>query len=322
MTLLERAEAVWMVAAAAKSLQSCLTLFDPIDGSQSGSPIPGILQARTLVWVAISFSNAWRWKVKVKSLSRVRLLATPWAAAYLAPPSMGFSRQEYWSGVPLLLKIKSCLLRGFLSCPSGSRDLCHVDAYVCILRGSKEPWSESPGCWAQKCHLPAMISVCQYPWDIYPQPRPELQICGSSCFHAWFHGLPCVSLNFPGALPPWNWAHLSQRLYPQHLGFIRICNVTSISSWKSSLTLLHPLLVYILISCPFPAPLQCSPAISSSAYLSFTFSQQWKTWGSWLCLHYPIPSALSWHVFGHRMYLLTRLVTKCINEWINEWIIE
>ena len=188
MTLLERAEAVWMVAAAAKSLQSCLTLFDPIDGSQSGSPIPGILQARTLVWVAISFSNAWRWKVKVKSLSRVRLLATPWAAAYLAPPSMGFSRQEYWSGVPLLLKIKSCLLRGFLSCPSGSRDLCHVDAYVCILRGSKEPWSESPGCWAQKCHLPAMISVCQYPWDIYPQPRPELQICGSSCFQAWFCG--------------------------------------------------------------------------------------------------------------------------------------
>ena len=52
-------------------------------------------------WVAISFSNAWKWKVKVKSLSRVRLLATPQTAAYQAPPSMGFSRQEYWSGVPL-----------------------------------------------------------------------------------------------------------------------------------------------------------------------------------------------------------------------------
>ena len=64
-------------------------------------PIPGILQARTLEWVAISFSNAWKWKVKVKSLSRVRLLATSWTAAYQAPPSMGFSRQEYWSGVPL-----------------------------------------------------------------------------------------------------------------------------------------------------------------------------------------------------------------------------
>ena len=88
-------------AAAAKSLQSCLTLCDPIDGSPIGSPIPGILQARTLEWVAISFSNAWKWKVKVKSLSRVRLLATPWTAAFQAPPSMGFSRQEYWSGVPL-----------------------------------------------------------------------------------------------------------------------------------------------------------------------------------------------------------------------------
>ena len=89
-------------AAAAKSLQSCLTLCDPIDGSPPGSPVPGILQARTLEWVAISFSNAGKWKVKVKSLSRVRLLATPWTAAHQAPPSMGFSRQECWSGVPLL----------------------------------------------------------------------------------------------------------------------------------------------------------------------------------------------------------------------------
>ena len=84
-----------------KSLQSCLTLCDPIDGSLPGSPVPGILQARTLEWVAISFSSAWKWKVKVKSLSRVWLIATPWTAAYQAPPSMGFSRQEYWSGVPL-----------------------------------------------------------------------------------------------------------------------------------------------------------------------------------------------------------------------------
>jgi len=87
--------------AAAKSLQSCLTVCDPIDGSPQGSPVPGILQARTLEWVAISFSNAWKWKGKVKSLSRVQLLATPWSAAHQAPPSMGFSRQEYWSGVPL-----------------------------------------------------------------------------------------------------------------------------------------------------------------------------------------------------------------------------
>ena len=74
---------------------------DPIDGSPPAYPVPGILQARTLEWVAISFSNAGKWKVKVKSLSRVRLFATPWAAAHQAPPSMGFSRQEYWSGVPL-----------------------------------------------------------------------------------------------------------------------------------------------------------------------------------------------------------------------------
>ena len=85
----------------AKSLQSCPTLCDPIDRSPPGSAITGILQARILEWVAISFSNEWKRKVKVKSLSRVRLLATPWTAAHQAPLSMGFSRQEYWSGVPM-----------------------------------------------------------------------------------------------------------------------------------------------------------------------------------------------------------------------------
>ena len=89
-------------SAAAKLLQSCHTLCDPIDGSPPGSPAPGILQARVLEWVAISFSNAWKWKVKVKSLSRVRLFATPWTTAYQAPPPMGFSRQAYWSGLPLV----------------------------------------------------------------------------------------------------------------------------------------------------------------------------------------------------------------------------
>ena len=88
-------------AAVAKSFQSCLTLCDPIDSSPPGSAIPGILQARTLEWVAISLSNAWKWTVKVKSLSRVQLLATPWTAAYQAPLPMVFSRQEYWSGLPL-----------------------------------------------------------------------------------------------------------------------------------------------------------------------------------------------------------------------------
>ena len=88
-------------AAAAKSLQSCPTLCDPIDGNPPGSPVPGIVQVRTLEWVAIAFSNAWKWKVKGKSLSRVQLLVTPWTAAYQASPSMGFSRQEDLSGVPL-----------------------------------------------------------------------------------------------------------------------------------------------------------------------------------------------------------------------------
>ena len=87
--------------AAAKLLQLCPTLCDPKDGSPPGSPIAGILQARTLEWVVISFSNAWKWKVNVKTLSRIRLLATPWTAAYQAPLSMGFSGQEYWSGLSL-----------------------------------------------------------------------------------------------------------------------------------------------------------------------------------------------------------------------------
>ena len=98
-------------AAAAASLQSCPTLCNPRDSSPPGSPVPGILQARTLEWVAISFSNAWKWKVKVKSLSYVRLPATPWTAAYQAPPSTGFSRQEYWSGLPLP-SVRDSIFRG------------------------------------------------------------------------------------------------------------------------------------------------------------------------------------------------------------------
>ena len=106
-----------MIAATAKLLQSCPTLCDPIDGSPLGSRVSGIFQARTLEWVAISFSNAWKRKVKVKSLSPARLLATPWTATYQAPPSMGFSRQEYWSAVPLpspieWLVVTNCLHAG------------------------------------------------------------------------------------------------------------------------------------------------------------------------------------------------------------------
>ena len=106
---ISRVSFIWIpaAAAAAKSLQSSLTLCDPTDGSPPGSPIPGILQARTLEWVAISFSKAWKWKAKMKLLSRVRLLATPWTSAYQAPPSMEFSRREYWEWVAIALSDKS-----------------------------------------------------------------------------------------------------------------------------------------------------------------------------------------------------------------------
>ena len=95
-----------LTAAAAKSLQSCPTLCDPIDGSPPGSPVPWILQARTLEWGAISFSNAWKWEVKVNSLSRVQLLATPWTAAHQATLPMEFSRQETGVGCHCLLQTK------------------------------------------------------------------------------------------------------------------------------------------------------------------------------------------------------------------------
>ena len=105
-----------ILLAAAKSLQSCPTLCDPRDSSPWGSLVPGILHARTLEWVAISFSNAWKWKVKVKSLSRVWLLVTPWTAAHQVPPSMGFSRQECWSGCHRLLRTSCYTVHIFLYC--------------------------------------------------------------------------------------------------------------------------------------------------------------------------------------------------------------
>jgi len=118
--------------AAAKSLQSCPTLCNPIDGSPPGFPVPGILQERTLEWVAISFSNAWKWKVKVKSLSRVRPSVTPWTAAYQAPPSMGFSRQDYWSGVPWDFKLELIILRTCL-CVSGLCDYSSLILWILFV---------------------------------------------------------------------------------------------------------------------------------------------------------------------------------------------
>ena len=105
---------------------SRVRLCDPTDGSPPGSAVPGILQARTLEWAAISFSNAWKWKVKVKSLSRVWLFATPGTAAYRAPPSVGFSRQEHWSGLPLPLHHTLLEALG-----SGRRGLCGLLVHIC-----------------------------------------------------------------------------------------------------------------------------------------------------------------------------------------------
>ena len=102
-------------AAAAKSLQSCLTLCDPIDGSPPGSAVPGILQARTLEWVAISFSNAWKWKAKVKSFNRVQLLATPWTAAHQVPPSMASKGEEFNPGLVMRLDHSELLYNKVLS---------------------------------------------------------------------------------------------------------------------------------------------------------------------------------------------------------------
>ena len=108
-------------AAAAKSLQSCPTLCDPIDGSPPGSSVSGILQARILEWVAISFSNAWKWKAKVKSLSRARLLVTPWTAAHQAPPSMGFfqARVLEWGAIAFSNRRLSANELMLLNCVAG-----------------------------------------------------------------------------------------------------------------------------------------------------------------------------------------------------------
>ena len=149
------------------SLQSCLTLCDPIDGSPPDSLIPGILQARILEWVAISFSNAWKWKVKVKSFSCVWLLATPWTAAYQAPLSLGFFRQEYWSGVPLpspqraylyLNGLEECILHLCLGTEQGRPEIERPVQKVLLC------WACRIRCWNRRVHwrINPRISVALY----------------------------------------------------------------------------------------------------------------------------------------------------------------
>ena len=180
-----------LAAAVAKSHQSRPTLCNPIDGSPPGSTIPGILQARTVEWVAISFSNAWKWKVKMKSLNRVWLWVTPWTEAYQAPPSMGFSRQEYWSGLPVPSPLLDLNLREFWrtkldkhflqGSPSVSDNVQGVSPawyYFRPLRG-KRPGSDSPSCslsqqvkWQQSCHLH---------YALRPSPIPRPSTTSNSC---------------------------------------------------------------------------------------------------------------------------------------------
>ena len=140
-------------AAAAKFHWMCPTLCGPIDGSPPGSPVPGILRARTLEWVAISFSNAWKWKVKVKSLSRVWLLVTPWTAAHQAPPSTGFSRREYWSGVPL----PSPRFSGQTPKSKQSRKGVAIPPYYCFVLFFPD---QVPSGLSEKLYILAFANAC------------------------------------------------------------------------------------------------------------------------------------------------------------------
>ena len=168
---------IYAAGAAAKSLQSCPTLCSPIDGSPPGSPIPGILQVRTLEWVALSFSNAWKWKVKVKLLSRFWLLATPWTAAYQAPPSMGFSRQEYWSGLPLpslpIYARKSLILRQEKWCHLKQGGVCGAESFFLLLvpGGSKTCLSNRERADVGPGHMAAATtgSACDQWWQVRVQ---------------------------------------------------------------------------------------------------------------------------------------------------------
>ena len=175
------------VAAAAKSLQSCLTLCDPRDGSPPGSPVPGILQARTQEWVAISFSNAWKWKVKMKLLSCVRLLATPWTAAHQAPPFMGFSRQEYWSAVTLLYPLFMLL------CPKSTV------IFQCKTFSTRPPNLVIPWC--------VFTAILLLSFSLFSGPHTFPLSCSVS-FRPRLK-LVCYRLSFLGGRL-WDWVHVQE----------------------------------------------------------------------------------------------------------------
>ena len=174
-------------AAAAKSLQSCPTLCDPIDGSPPGSPVPEILQARTLEWVAISFSSAWKWKVKVKSLSRIRLLATPWTSAYQAPPSMGFSRQSTGVGCHCLLcTSRAAMLKGTDFLFSSLNMWRHFPAsllHLCL----NLPIREIQFLWETRIQAVKNIYIHQLHWfknTVWGWRVSATKLCDNGCYDA------------------------------------------------------------------------------------------------------------------------------------------
>ena len=205
-------------AAAAKSIQSCPTLCDPIDGSPPSSPFPGILQARTLEWVAISFSNAWKWKVKVKSLSPVLLLVSPWTAAYQAPPSMGFSRQEYWSGMPLPSPVQSWAVSKALTFPLSSLEINSIFFGPPMPLYFSENHTAASYTELQLCAVYLMffdyllfsrsvLSNSLQPHGLQhgrlPCPTLSPGVCSNSCpLSRWYHPTICLILCHPVLLLP------------------------------------------------------------------------------------------------------------------------
>ena len=209
-------------ATTAKSLQSCLTLCDPIVGSPPGSPVPGILQARTLEWVAISFSNAWKWKVKVKSLSRIRLLATPWTAAHQAPPSMWFSRQEYWSGVPLPSpwNLLLCIKFSYFSCSYDHlQTICTcLSMLLCVCVLSHSAVSDS-AChpWTVAHQAPLFVELSrEKSWSRLP--FSSLWDLPDTGIKPTFPASPALTGIFCTTLPPGKPIHIHVPIY-KHIRF-------------------------------------------------------------------------------------------------------
>ena len=242
-------------AAPAKSFQSCLTLRDPIDGSPPGFPVPGILQARTLEWVAISFSNAWKWKVKVKSLSCLTLM-TLWTAAYQAPLSMGFARQEYWSA----LWWAQYNPKGPYEREAGGLKLLVGDMIVEGRSWSdarKGSWAKGCG-WCLKTGKGKEIDSCgKSPEGIQPGQHLDLRLLISRT----------VSLSVQLFANPWTAAqHASLSFISRSL--LKLMSIESVMP-SNHLILCHPLL---LLPSVFPS----IRVFSNESILCITWPKYWS----------------------------------------------